>query len=90
MQWARLAGHAIIVDLASVTFLDTVGVAALATAWKTAQQHDTALCLAAARPNVARVLHLTGLTQLIALHPTVPDALAACITATRTDSGPSR
>lgn len=66
-----------IVDLTNVGFLDTVGVAALAAAWKVASRHDTELCLAAARPNITRVLHLTGLAKVIALYPTVTGALTS-------------
>jgi anti-anti-sigma factor len=68
---------ALIVDLTSVTFLDSAGVTALVRAARQAAVTDTALRLAVAAPPVLRILDIVGIDRLIGVYPSLSDAVAS-------------
>ncbi len=57
--------HRIVVDLTSVTFLDSSGIRALLTARRIAGEHGAALTVTGVHGIVHRVLTLTGLLDLL-------------------------
>lgn len=67
--------RALIIDLTEVTFLGLAGVTLLVAAAAMAQRSGVRLAVVASRRAVLRVLELTGVNQLLDLHPTLPDAL---------------
>ncbi|MBF6171866.1 anti-sigma factor antagonist [Nocardia blacklockiae] len=67
---------ATIVDLTSVTFLASAGLAALAACTRSAPE-GARLWVVADKPATARPITVTGLTELLNLCTTVDEALAA-------------
>jgi anti-sigma B factor antagonist len=67
-------GRQIIVDLAGLKFIDSSGVAALARGRGHARQAGGDLRLAAARHEVLRVLTITRLIEVFAVHASVAEA----------------
>lgn len=67
----------IVVDLSSVTFMDSVGLSVLIAAHHTAAYEQGWLRIASAPPHVRRLLELTGVDRLIPCHPTTEQALTA-------------
>jgi hypothetical protein len=65
----------LILDLSRVRFCDASGLAVLVGAQHRAQLLGVTLYLAAPRPQIAKVLRITGLDRGLRL-PTVPEALA--------------
>ncbi len=64
----------IIIDLAGLNFIDSSGVAALARARKHARRAGGEVVLAAAQPQVARLLTLIRLTDAFSIHGSVDEA----------------
>jgi anti-anti-sigma factor len=52
------------VDLSAVTFMDSVGLAALVTGFKSVRAAGLPFVVAAASPSAARLLRMTGLARL--------------------------
>lgn len=78
------AGHAgaapssgVVIDLTRLRFCDAGGITALVKAFKHARDQRLVLSLAVAAGRVDRVLRITGIDDVIALHPEPADALAA-------------
>ncbi|RZU23874.1 STAS domain-containing protein [Streptomyces sp. BK239] len=69
-------GGRMVVDLSEVTFMDSTGVNVLVTAHHAALAGGGRLRLAVPRGPVLRVLELVGLDGVIAICPTVEEALA--------------
>ncbi len=71
----------IVVDLSGVSFLDSTGLSVLVAALKRGQDGDGAggVRLTSPRPNVRRVLEVTGLAEVFHLEPSAldPDRSAA-------------
>jgi anti-sigma B factor antagonist len=65
------ASH-VVVDLSGCTFLDSAGTRALASAVRQAEQ----LSIVATDPGVLRVLEITALDTMVAIHPSLDAALA--------------
>jgi anti-anti-sigma factor len=83
----------VVIDLTRLRFCDASGVTALVKAFKHARDQRLVLSLAGATGRVDRVLRLTGIGDVIGLHPEPADALAALRrrddrTARRPDSAP--
>jgi anti-sigma B factor antagonist len=68
---------ALVVDMTSVTFLDSAGVTALVRAVRRATATEAAVRLAVTATSVLRVLNLVGIDRLIEVHQDMPDALAS-------------
>jgi anti-sigma B factor antagonist len=67
-------GSRVIVDLAGLRFIDASGLAALVRGRKRARRAGGELLLAAPRHQVLRVLTVTGLTSVFAVHASVQEA----------------
>lgn len=67
----------LLVDLTDVTFMDSSGLNALIRANQSTGEAGGAVHLVAPQETVARVLQLTGVDQVMAVHPDLPRALAA-------------
>jgi anti-anti-sigma factor len=65
----------VIVDLSGVTFCDASGLALLVGTRRRAALHGLTVTLAAPRPNVAKLLRVTGLNRAFTVHPTLTSAL---------------
>jgi anti-sigma B factor antagonist len=53
----------LVVDFADVTFLDSSGVSALVAAWRLASAREVDFRVTDCRPNVLRVLEITGMAK---------------------------
>ncbi|TDE35680.1 STAS domain-containing protein [Actinomadura sp. 6K520] len=67
----------VVLDLTRLRFCDASGIAALVKAFKHARNQRLAVTLAGATGRVDRVLRLTGIDDVLTLHPEPADALAA-------------
>ena len=67
----------VIADLMATSFCDSSGISMLVRAHKQAAANGTELRLAAATQAVLRALTLAGLDQLLAIYPSLSQALAA-------------
>ncbi|MGI5164381.1 STAS domain-containing protein [Spirillospora sp. CA-253888] len=65
----------LILDLGEVTFCDAAGLAVLVAAGRRATEAGVTLHLANPRPQVTRLLLITGLDRGLLLHPTAPPAV---------------
>jgi anti-sigma B factor antagonist len=65
-ELTAIAGSTVVVDLADLTFMDSMGIAALITARnKIREDGDDDLVVSRPLRNVRRVLEITGLSELI-------------------------
>jgi anti-anti-sigma factor len=64
----------VIIDLSGVGFCDASGLALLVGARRRARLHGLSVTLAAPRPNVAKLLRITGLDRAFTIHPTLASA----------------
>jgi anti-anti-sigma factor len=67
----------LIVDLTSLTFMDSTGLQVLLSTRSVLAVRGGTLMLAAPQPVVARILELTGANQVIPVYGRLEDALAA-------------
>jgi anti-anti-sigma factor len=67
----------LIIDLSGVSFCDASGLALLVGAQRRARLHRVTITLAAPRPNVAKLLRITGLDRAFTIHPTLASARLA-------------
>ncbi|MGI8760226.1 MAG: STAS domain-containing protein [Jatrophihabitantaceae bacterium] len=67
----------LVVDLSNVPFLDSTALGALVGARKDAMERGGSITLAGAQNNVVKVLRVTKLTEVFAMHDSVADALSA-------------
>jgi anti-sigma B factor antagonist len=65
----------LIIDMAATTFCDSAGVAAIVAAYR--QAAATGIQFRLVAPEVERILTLTGVGELIPMHPTVDAAYTA-------------
>ncbi|REE96714.1 STAS domain-containing protein [Thermomonospora umbrina] len=70
----RSAGTPVIIDLSEVSFCDAAGLALLVGADRRARLQGHPLALAAPRPQMSRLLHVTGLDHAFTVHATLADA----------------
>lgn len=77
----------IIIDLADLDFIDCRGLAALVSARNQARQGGGDVLLAAARPQMRRILAATALTHVFSVHASVADAAGPAVSAGRQDRG---
>jgi anti-sigma B factor antagonist len=76
LEAAEHDGHEIIVDLATLEFLDSTGLGALIGARKRASEHGGSVRLVAQDGQILRLLRITGLLEVFAVYPSVEAALA--------------
>jgi anti-sigma B factor antagonist len=67
----------IVLDMAGVAFIDSTGLGVLTGMLHRLRPHDGALVVAGPSPAVRNALHLTHLDQVLAVHDSLPDAIAA-------------
>ena len=77
VQTAREQGTAVVVDLSGVSFLDSTGLGELVGAHKALAESGGRLHVVAVGDRVRRLLGLTGLTEVLAVHDSRADALGA-------------
>lgn len=65
----------VIVDLTGCTFLDSSGVSVLVAAYREAAANGGDVELVAADPNIVRVLEITNVNTVLAIHSTLDAAL---------------
>ena len=70
----------LIVDLAGVTFMASMGLRTLMLCARTVGANGGRIALAQPQPNVEKVLDESGIGALIGVYPTAADAAAALIT----------
>jgi anti-sigma B factor antagonist len=61
----RRRGHAVVLDLDEVTFMDSTGLSALLDAYRESQSDGWAFSVRAASPAVWRVLELAGVGRML-------------------------
>ncbi|MEU6682757.1 STAS domain-containing protein [Streptomyces sp. NPDC046832] len=67
----------IVADLTGVTFMDSSGLNVFVAAHQQARDADGWVRIAGAQESVLRVLHMTGVDELITCHPSAEQALTA-------------
>jgi anti-sigma B factor antagonist len=67
----------LIVDLTSVSFIDSSGLSALVASWRRLEERGAQLVVVASSPLIVRLLNVTGLNQLFTVVSTPADARAA-------------
>jgi len=67
----------VVVDLTGVDFLDSTGLSVLVKALKRVRESDGSLSVVVASERVAKVFRITGLDQILPVHPTLAEALGA-------------
>ena len=76
LEDAFTRGHALVVDLSDVTFIDSSGLSALLTASATARAKGGALALVVGEGHPASIFRFRGVDRLLALYPSREAALA--------------
>ncbi len=71
----------LVIDLAAVSFCDSGGLSLFVDLHKATTAQGGSLRLAGAQPSVLSVIHATNLDRLLALDPTVADAVRASLPA---------
>ena len=78
LQAQSAAGQAtVVVDLSSVTFLDSTALGVLVGALKRCREAGGNLPLVITEPRILKVFEITGLTDVFPIHSSVGEALAA-------------
>jgi anti-sigma B factor antagonist len=72
---AELAADPVVVDLSGCTFLDSAGLGVLLASARALSDSGRSLRVAAVDPRILRVLEITAVDTLIAVHPDVESAL---------------
>jgi anti-sigma B factor antagonist len=67
----------LVADLSAVDFLDSTGLGALVGGLKRLREAGGSLALVITAPRILRLFQITGLTKVLAIHPTVAEAIAA-------------
>ncbi|MDS1270100.1 STAS domain-containing protein [Lipingzhangella sp. LS1_29] len=70
-------GPWLIIDLSGLEFMDSSGLNAVISAYRTVSEKGGGLALAAPNDRVNKVLRLVGLHRQVAVHPTVSAAVVA-------------
>ncbi|MFG2001172.1 STAS domain-containing protein [Spirillospora sp. NPDC048911] len=72
----RDPGPLVVIDLSGVTFCDVSGLALLVGARRRTRPHDVSIVLAAPRPQLERLLSLTGLKRAFTIRRSVREAIS--------------
>lgn len=67
--------HDIVINLAQVEFIDSVGLGTLVGCLKRAAEHGGSITLASAKPQVRKVFDITGLSKIFAIYQTREEAI---------------
>jgi anti-sigma B factor antagonist len=82
VAYASREGRGLILDLGSVSFIDSTGLGVLVTAFNRLREQDRRFGVVCSSPKILRVLEITGLATLFALYPSVEEALGGGATQT--------
>ncbi len=63
-----------VVDLSEVTFLDSTGLGVLVAGWKRCQESGASLDLVVTRPQIMKVLEVTGLDTVFTIYGSIDEA----------------
>lgn len=81
----------LVLDMAEVDFVDSTGLSTLIVLMHATQEAGGSLRIASVPDRLVRMVTMTGISQLLPLHDTVADALAALAAGDAADgTGPSR
>jgi anti-sigma B factor antagonist len=69
--------HRLVIDLSGVGFLDSTGLGVIVGVLKRMRTHGGELVLAAAEPQVRKVFEITRMTDILPIHDSVDEAIAA-------------
>ena len=71
----------IVLDLRRMTFVDSFGLGVIVSAKKRLSQQGNSLCLVAEadQRTLRRVLEITGLERILPVHPSITEAVDACL-----------
>src|SRR5690606_26845908 len=72
--------HELVIDLRAVRFMDSTGLGVLVGVLKRVRLAGGSLALVIDSERVLKVFHITALTQIFEIHPSLPHALAAAPT----------
>ena len=67
----------IVVDMEKVDFLDSTGLGTLVGGLKRLREAGGSLALVITAPRILRLFQITGLTKVLAIHPSVTEAITA-------------
>jgi len=67
----------LVADLTQVRFLDSTGLGTLVGGLKRLREPGGSLTLVIVAPRILRLFQITGLTKVLAIHPTVAEAITA-------------
>lgn len=67
----------LILDFSGVTFMDSSGMSAILSAMRSVSEHQGRICLVCETRHILRVLRITAIDKLMAIYPTLPEAIAA-------------
>ena len=76
-QEIESGNHDLVVDLSAVPFMDSTGLGVLVGRLKQIRLHDGSMRLVCAHDRVLKVFVITGLDKVLAIYPTVGEAVAA-------------
>jgi anti-sigma B factor antagonist len=76
MEAAEHEGHALVVDLTELEFLDSTGLGALIGAHRRATEKNGSLRLVVQEGQILRLLRITGLLDVFRVYPNVEAALS--------------
>jgi anti-sigma B factor antagonist len=76
MEAAEHEGHALVVDLSQLEFLDSTGLGALIGAHRRAAEKNGSVRLVVQEGQILRLLRITGLLEIFRVYPTVEAALS--------------
>lgn len=75
VELVESGNHRIVVDLEGVGFMDSTGLGSLVAGLKRVKEREGEMALVCTRDPVLKVLVITGLDRVFAIHESVPQAL---------------
>jgi anti-sigma B factor antagonist len=73
----QVGGDRVVLDLSELSFCDSTGLGSFVGLHRQAQTVGVSFALAAPRKRVSDLLQISGINQVVAVHPTVAEAVAA-------------
>ncbi len=67
----------ILLDCTGTTFLSSSGLRAIVMTYRSARENGGHIAVHVPRPEILETIHISGIQKLIAIHSTMPEALAA-------------
>lgn len=69
------SGNRVVLEFSGVEMLDSAGIGELVQVHMQSQAAESTVCLVSPTPRIKKLLELTNVASLFAIHPTVEDAL---------------